>query len=173
MSLILCIRILVWYGLVYNDCFFLSFSFQRVGVCLIVLHSLGELFSHLAKLDSILRSDKEDSVSKGLSNTTSTFLSLPLTIVFITSTCLIQAVLPLASGSRDFLLPSLMKVWLFQFSVPPTLACSWWCAWPLWWWPCWPSGTGWRRRTALSPPSGSQPSSPWAPSRWDSTSLHP
>ncbi|XP_077296181.1 translocating chain-associated membrane protein 1 [Arctopsyche grandis] len=41
-----------------------AFSFQRVGVCLVVLHGIGELFVHLTKLDGIIRADREDKVAR-------------------------------------------------------------------------------------------------------------
>lgn len=40
-----------------------GFAFHRVGVCLIVLHGISELFVHLTKLNGILRADSEDKVS--------------------------------------------------------------------------------------------------------------
>ncbi|XP_050360361.1 translocating chain-associated membrane protein 1 [Nymphalis io] len=40
------------------------FQFQRVGVCLVVLHSLSEFVSHTYRLNNILRGEKEDYLDK-------------------------------------------------------------------------------------------------------------
>ncbi|CAG4978732.1 unnamed protein product [Parnassius apollo] len=43
------------------------FKFQRVGVCLVVLHSLAEFVAHCYRLNTILRGEREDYLSKFLS----------------------------------------------------------------------------------------------------------
>lgn len=42
------------------------FKFQRVGVCLVVLHSLSEFISHIYRLNNILRGEKDDYLDKSL-----------------------------------------------------------------------------------------------------------
>ncbi|XP_041975418.1 translocating chain-associated membrane protein 1 [Aricia agestis] len=44
-----------------------GFKFQRVGVCLVVLHSASEFVAHLYRLNSILRGENEDYIDKTLS----------------------------------------------------------------------------------------------------------
>ncbi|CAG9117604.1 unnamed protein product [Plutella xylostella] len=44
-----------------------GFKFQRVGVCLVVLHSLAEFVAHSYRLNNILRGEKEDLLEKFLS----------------------------------------------------------------------------------------------------------
>ncbi|KAJ2947882.1 hypothetical protein O0L34_g9670 [Tuta absoluta] len=41
-----------------------SLNFQRVGVCLIVLHSAAEFVAHAARLNNILRGEREDVIDK-------------------------------------------------------------------------------------------------------------
>lgn len=43
-----------------------GFHFQRVGVCLFVLHSVAEFVAHVYKLNNILRGDREDVIGKFL-----------------------------------------------------------------------------------------------------------
>ncbi|CAG9581400.1 unnamed protein product [Danaus chrysippus] len=43
------------------------FRFQRVGVCLVVLHALSEFIAHAHRLNNILRGEKEDYFNKLLS----------------------------------------------------------------------------------------------------------
>lgn len=43
-----------------------GFKFQRVGVCLIVLHSLAEFVTHSNRLNNILRGEREDFIDKVL-----------------------------------------------------------------------------------------------------------
>lgn len=49
-----------------------GFKFQRVGVSLIVLHSLAEFVAHCNRLNNILRGEKEDLIDKALSLTNGT-----------------------------------------------------------------------------------------------------
>ncbi|XP_053620728.1 translocating chain-associated membrane protein 1 [Plodia interpunctella] len=44
-----------------------GFKFQRVGVCLIVLHALAEFVAHFYRLNTILRGEREDILDKFLS----------------------------------------------------------------------------------------------------------
>ncbi|KPI94867.1 PREDICTED: translocating chain-associated membrane protein 1 [Papilio xuthus] len=44
-----------------------GFKFQRVGVCLMVLHSLAEFVAHSYRLNTILRGEREDYLDKFLS----------------------------------------------------------------------------------------------------------
>lgn len=40
------------------------FRFQRVGVCLMVLHSLAEFVAHSYRLNTIMRGEREDYLDK-------------------------------------------------------------------------------------------------------------